>query len=80
MNDARLRARQAACAESENWTVLWPSGSDRVYENRHWANYLFQTLQGKRGTLDCSSNTKNGAIGIRALGDSISSLPVIATR
>src|SRR6516225_10177198 len=33
MNEARLRAPQAACAESENWTVLWPSGSDRVYEN-----------------------------------------------
>jgi hypothetical protein len=44
----------------------------------HWANYLFPALTGKRGTLDCSSNTQIGAIGIRALGtDALSSLPVI---
>jgi alcohol dehydrogenase (cytochrome c) len=39
MNDARLRAPQAACAESENWTVLWPSGSDRVYENDRYYQF-----------------------------------------
>jgi len=37
MNDARLRAPQAACAESENWPVLRPSGSDRVSENDSFA-------------------------------------------
>lgn len=44
----------------------------------HWANYLFPALDGKRGTLDCTSNTQIGAIGIRALGtNALSSLPVI---
>lgn len=44
----------------------------------HWANYLFPALTGLRGTLDCTSNTQIGAIGIRALGtNALSSLPVI---
>jgi len=44
----------------------------------HWANYLFPALTGKRGTLDCTSNTQIGAVGIRALGtNALSSLPVI---
>jgi pseudomonalisin len=44
----------------------------------HWANYLFPALNGLRGTLDCTSNTPIGAIGIRALGtNALSSLPVI---
>jgi hypothetical protein len=46
----------------------------------HWANFLFAALAGIRGTLDCSSNTRIGAIGVRALGASISSLPVISIR
>ncbi len=47
----------------------------------HWANYLFPALTGQRGTLDCSSNTKIGSIGLRALGaNAISSLPVITIR
>ncbi len=44
----------------------------------HWAAYVFPALTGKRGTLDCSSNTQIGAVGIRALGtNALSSLPVI---
>jgi len=46
----------------------------------HWAFYNFGALYGKRGILDCSSNVKLGAIGIRALGSSISSLPIIPIR
>jgi len=47
----------------------------------HWANYLFPALFGLRGTLNCTSKTKIGAIGLRALGnDAISSLPVIPIR
>jgi Concanavalin A-like lectin/glucanases superfamily len=47
----------------------------------HWANYLFPALTGQRGTLDCSSNTKIGAVGIRALGgNALSSLPIIPIR
>jgi hypothetical protein len=47
----------------------------------HWANYLFPALTSLRGTLDCTSNTKIGAIGIRALGgNAISSLPVIVVQ
>jgi len=59
MNDARLRAPQAACAESENWTVLWPSGSDRVYENDRRHNVVFsrqvirsiEAMPGVRGAV-----------------------------
>jgi hypothetical protein len=43
----------------------------------HWANYVFPALTGQRGTLDCTSNTQIGAVGIRALGNALSSLPVI---
>lgn len=47
----------------------------------HWANYVFPALTGLRGTLDCSSNTKIGSMGLRALGtNAISSLPVIPIR
>jgi hypothetical protein len=47
----------------------------------HWAGYLFLPLVGHRGTLDCSSNTKIGSIGIRASGpNAVSSLPVISIR
>jgi len=47
----------------------------------HWANYLFPALTGSRGTLDCTSNTKIGSMGLRALGaNAISSLPVIPIR
>jgi hypothetical protein len=44
-----------------------------------WSAYTFSALVGLRGTIDCTSNTQIGAIGIRALGvNAISSLPVIA--
>jgi hypothetical protein len=47
----------------------------------HWAAYMFPALTGQRGTLDCSSNTKVGAIGLRALGvNALSSLPIIPVR
>ena len=47
----------------------------------HWAGYFFPALLGQRGTLDCASNSRLGAIGLRALGaNGISSLPVIAIR
>jgi hypothetical protein len=51
--------------------VLDPSGD--------WAAYLFPALTGLRGTIDCTSNTQIGAVGIRALGtNALSSLPVIS--
>ena len=44
----------------------------------HWAAYQFPLLIGHKGTLSCTSNTKIGSIGIRALGpNAISSLPVV---
>ena len=44
----------------------------------HFAGFNFPALMGQQGTLDCTSNTKVGAIALRALGtDAISSLPVI---
>jgi hypothetical protein len=47
----------------------------------HWAGYMFPALAGQRGTIDCSSNTKIGAIGLRALGNNaLSSLPIIPIR
>ena len=46
-----------------------------------WADYLFPAPTGQRGALDCSSNAKVGAIGLRALGtNAISTLPVITIR
>jgi hypothetical protein len=45
----------------------------------HWANYLFPMLTGKRGTIDCVSNTNVAATALRFIGnDALSSLPVIA--
>jgi sugar lactone lactonase YvrE len=50
--------------------VLAPQG--------HYAAYNFPALVGQRGTLDCVSTTKIGAIALRFLGtDGLSSLPVI---
>jgi hypothetical protein len=44
----------------------------------HFAGYQFPVLQGKQGTLDCSSNTNVAATALRFLGtDAFSSLPVI---
>jgi len=43
----------------------------------HYANFVFPTLSGKRGTLDCTSNTIVSAIALRALGTAFSSLPVM---
>lgn len=44
----------------------------------HWAAAQFPALVGKRGTIDCTSNTRIGMVSLRAIGtDAISSLPVI---
>ena len=47
----------------------------------HWADYLFPALAGKRGTLDCTSDTKIASIALRFLGtNGMSSLPIIPVR
>lgn len=47
----------------------------------HFANYLFPALTGLRGYIDCTSNARIGAMGIRALGNNgISSLPAAVPR
>ncbi len=44
----------------------------------HWAGYLFPALNGKRGTIDCVSNTNIAATALRFIGsNAFSSLPVI---
>lgn len=44
----------------------------------HWANYLFPALNGRRGMLDCSSNTTIAPVGLRFLGaNAFSTLPII---
>ena len=43
----------------------------------HYANYLFPSLMGKRGTLDCNADTLVSAIALRFIGDAFSTLPVI---
>ena len=44
----------------------------------HWAGYLFPALTGKRGTIDCVSNTTIAATALRFIGsNAFSSLPVI---
>lgn len=35
----------------------------------HYANYLFPNLTGKRGTLDCASDTPIAALGLRFIGN-----------
>ena len=45
----------------------------------HWANYLFPALAGKRGTIDCTSNTDIAATALRVIGTTtFSSLPVVS--
>jgi hypothetical protein len=45
----------------------------------HWANYQFPALIGKRGTIDCVSNTNLAATALRFIGaNAFSSLPIIA--
>jgi sugar lactone lactonase YvrE len=47
----------------------------------HGAGYQFPALYGKRGTLDCISNTRMGVIALRFLGsEAISTLPTITIR
>jgi len=59
----------AIVASAVNVPVLAPMG--------HWAEYNFPSLVGKRGLLDCTSNTTVAAIGLRFLGTSaFSSLTV----
>lgn len=44
----------------------------------HWAGYLFSALTGRRGTIDCASNTVVAAMALRFIGaNAFSSLPVI---
>ncbi len=43
----------------------------------HWAGYLFPALAGKRGTIDCTSNTTIAATALRFGTNAFSSLPVI---
>jgi hypothetical protein len=59
----------AMIANAVNVPALAPLG--------HWAGYDFPSLVGKRGLLDCASNTTVAAIGLRFLGTSaFSSLTV----
>ena len=43
----------------------------------HWADFQFPALNGKRGTLDCVSNTNISGLALRFLGSGLSSLPVV---
>jgi hypothetical protein len=43
----------------------------------HWAGFQFPALNGKRGTIDCTSNTNISATALRARGSALSSLPVV---
>src|SRR5689334_20476729 len=59
----------AVVANAVNVPLLAPMG--------HWAAYDFPALVGKRGLLDCTSNTTVAAIGLRFLGtNAFSSLTV----
>ena len=68
-------ARDASGAEIPNAITipaLKPQG--------HYAAYLSGPLAGKRGTLECNSDTLVSAIALRLIGDeAISTLPVILT-
>ncbi len=54
------------------------TGPPALPPSGHWAGYLFPALTGKRGTVDCSSNTAIAATALRFIGtNAFSSLPVI---
>ena len=68
------------CVARDNLGVVIPNAVNPpvLFPQGHWAEYNFPALLGKRGTLDCTSTTRIGAIALRFLGvDALSTLPVI---
>ncbi len=54
------------------------TGPPQLSPMGHWAGYLFPELTGKRGTIDCTSNTKIAATALRFIGSgAFSTFPVI---
>ena len=80
--DASNTANVACTARDSQGNVIANAVAvPALLPNGHWASASFDRLKGLQGTIDCNSNTKIGAVAIRALGlDTISTLPVIVLR
>jgi len=68
------------CIATDNTGAVIPNGVPlpALSPLGHYANFLFPALTGKRGTLNCSSNTRMAALALRSIGGSaFSSLPVL---
>jgi len=77
-------AATIACTARDPIGTLIPNaftaatGPPQLAASGHWAGYLFPALAGKRGTIDCVSNTTIAATALRFIGtNAFSSLPVI---
>ncbi len=75
-----VNAATVTCIARDNTGTVIPNavGPLTLQAQGHYAEYNFPALLGKRGTLDCTSTTRIGAIALRFLGnDALSTLPVI---
>jgi len=73
-------AANIVCTARDSAGIVIPNAVQVPLLSRlgHWANYLFPILVGKRGTIDCISNTSIAATALRFIGfNAFSSLPVI---
>jgi hypothetical protein len=69
------------CTARDSGGALIPNGVSLppLPPRGHYANYLFPNLTGKRGAIDCTSNTAVAALGLRFIGnDAFTSLSVYA--
>jgi hypothetical protein len=77
--DALVTARITCTARDSQGAVIANALSIPVLNQfGHWAGYDFPALLGKRGSLDCSSNARIAAVALRFMGNTMSSLPVVA--
>jgi hypothetical protein len=75
--DSQQSAHLTCTARDSQGTVIPNAIPPRDLNPRgHWAEYNFPALLGKRGTLDCTSKAKIGAVALRFLGNVMSSLPI----
>ncbi len=78
-----VNSATVSCTARDNTGTVIPSafngaGPPPLAPLGHWAGYLFPALTGKRGTIDCTSNTTIAAMALRFIGsNAFSSLPVI---
>ncbi|MEO8659591.1 MAG: hypothetical protein ABI693_14055 [Bryobacteraceae bacterium] len=81
--DSATQANITCTARDSQGTVI-PNGFPipALSPLGHYAAFLFPILEGKRGTVQCTSNTNISAVALRAIGsgNAFSSLPVITLK